>query len=617
MPVRGALVSMTAPPAVRCPQDVAADVAALTAPLGDAAHPVLGLPDHAEPWPPEPPPSPARLARRAARGLPRARRRRARHRGGDRQPGAPRARGGAARRRLRGGRRPAPPAGAGAPRVALALEAARTRGRSPPPRRARPRAARRAHVDRSRRRGDGAPGSRARTEPVLLRRATSAPRRGARRRGARAPRTATRPAGHRRHPAPRRRGAAAPRAQRPERAPYGRVRARDEAAPRSTTPSAGSRRTRDELRATAARLATALDRRGLDPDTVRFVDSRLRTVVDRARRRPPAPILPLLRLVDADQRPGREELRVLAAALTAEPDSDDLAALGATVARRPGQPVATAFDLDRASTEIAAAFDPTITRPTMVDRVLGGILDAVGCRRRRPDGAGGADARSRPAGVAVPARQRARVAVARRGHAARGHRRRPDHEPRFRRRVPARAERTGRRRAALPQLPADPRVGRRCGRSGIAPTPRRETSTTTSSTSAAGPPTRAFGAASHQTPSASSADLVVLFNTPLFREYPGTLVYLVPALRKRRRNARLGDSPQLRFPPVPRVPGTDLARPDVLRLRPRPGARRRAVGRAGRDGERAALLQRSARGRARQATAPTSPVTPSARRGAC
>ena len=116
-----------------------------------------------------------------------------------------------------------------------------------------------------------------------------------------------------------------------------------------------------------------------------------------------------------------------------------------------------------------------------------------------------------------------------------------------------------------------------------------------------------FGAASHQTPSASSADLVVLFNTPLFREYPGTLVYLVPALRNAGRHARLGGPARLRRPPVPRVPGADLARPDVLRLRPRPRARRRAVGRAGGDRERAPLLQRRRRSRARRATAPTSP----------
>jgi hypothetical protein len=39
-----------------------------------------------------------------------------------------------------------------------------------------------------------------------------------------------------------------------------------------------------------------------------------------------------------------------------------------------------------------------------------------------------------------------------------------------------------------------------------------------------------FGSEAHQAPAASSADLVLLFNSPLFREYPGTLVYLVPAL---------------------------------------------------------------------------------------
>ena len=37
-----------------------------------------------------------------------------------------------------------------------------------------------------------------------------------------------------------------------------------------------------------------------------------------------------------------------------------------------------------------------------------------------------------------------------------------------------------------------------------------------------------FGSDDHQATSASSADLVVLFTTPLFREYPGTVVYLAP-----------------------------------------------------------------------------------------
>ena len=55
MPVRGALSSPSAPAGGPVPPDVRADVRALTAPLGDAARPVLGLPDHGEPWPPEPP----------------------------------------------------------------------------------------------------------------------------------------------------------------------------------------------------------------------------------------------------------------------------------------------------------------------------------------------------------------------------------------------------------------------------------------------------------------------------------------------------------------------------------------------------------------------------------
>ncbi|CAN5258954.1 hypothetical protein BH18ACT12_BH18ACT12_08980 [soil metagenome] len=55
MPVRGALISRTTPAPATLPQEVGDDVAALTAPLGDAAHPVLGLPDHAGPWPAAPP----------------------------------------------------------------------------------------------------------------------------------------------------------------------------------------------------------------------------------------------------------------------------------------------------------------------------------------------------------------------------------------------------------------------------------------------------------------------------------------------------------------------------------------------------------------------------------
>ena len=39
----------------------------------------------------------------------------------------------------------------------------------------------------------------------------------------------------------------------------------------------------------------------------------------------------------------------------------------------------------------------------------------------------------------------------------------------------------------------------------------------------------AIGDITHQTPAAASADLVLVFRTPLFRRYPHTVVYLTPA----------------------------------------------------------------------------------------
>jgi hypothetical protein len=57
MRVGGALVA-TKPTPPELPHDVRADLAELTAPLGDPAHPVLGLPDYDAPWPPPPAPPP-------------------------------------------------------------------------------------------------------------------------------------------------------------------------------------------------------------------------------------------------------------------------------------------------------------------------------------------------------------------------------------------------------------------------------------------------------------------------------------------------------------------------------------------------------------------------------
>lgn len=529
MPVHGALVSTTAPPAAPVPQDVAADVAALTASLGDPAHPVLGLPDHGQPWPPAPP-APA-------------------------QPGW--------HDELREDYRVRAVAGIGteagivnqellareAGRIAGAYEetADRLRRLSLGLLASRSLWKRRIPVDESRRLGVLGPALRdvlTANGPVAevmehgdraLERSlfSSAAQRALRTRGAGdlaspSANTATSTG----IGATLRLAAAAP--PRP-------VRSAPHAIHTDAFARDASRRALDDvlvdpapdpkqLRSTAAGLAAALDRRNLDGDTVSFIDSRLRTVVDHLGAGRPVPILPLLGLVGGGSRPSRERLRVLAAALDAEPDSDDLAALGAMVARRPGQPIATAFDLDRAGGQIAAAFDPTVARPTIVDRVLSGVIDAVGAidadptlpvelapdldlpawrflRDNEPDwllpGAGTLPEDTVVALTTNPAFVDAFLLGLNAQVVA---------ELRFRNYplipgwTPVRAF-WDRANAATGAVDDDI--------VGIDTWPTNST----------------FGAGSHQTPSASSADLVVLFNTPLFREYPGTLVYLVPARR--------------------------------------------------------------------------------------
>ena len=509
MAVRGALVATTATqPGV--PPEVAADVQALTAPLGDAAHPVLGLPDHAGPWPPEPPIASGwrdQLRRdyrvRAVAGL-----------GTE---------AGIVNQELLG-REAARIAGAYEEaaerlrRLRLGLLAARSLWK------------RRVPADSTRRLGLLGPALR----DVL---------------------TADGPVAQVMEHADRALegslfSSAAQRALRgglgatlrlAAAAPPRRVRSAPQAIHTDAFARASSRPALDDalvkaapaptrLRTGAERLATALDRSALDPDTVAFVNQRLRTVVDRLGANAAVPILPLLSLVDSGQRLTRERARVLAGGLTAEPDSDDLAALGARVARRPGQPVATDFDLDHASAEIAAAFDPTVARPSMVDRVLGGIVDAEGAvevsptapvelapdldlaawrflRDHAPEwllpGAGTIDEDSviglttNPAFVdAFLLGLNAQVVAELRFH----------NHPLIPGWTPVRTfwDRLNAATAATDDDILD--IG-------------------------AWPASSTFGSPAHQTPSASSADLVVLFQTPLFREYPGTLVYLVPALR--------------------------------------------------------------------------------------
>ena len=529
MPVQGALVSTTAPPAVPLAQEVVDDVAALTAPLGDAVQPVLGLPDYAGPWPPETP-APA-------------------------QPGW--------RDQLREDYRARAVAGLGAEagianQELLATEAGRLAGAFEEAadrlRRltlgmlaSRSLWKRRVPVDASRRLGVLGPALRdvlTASGPVAetmehrdraLERSlfSSAAQRALRRRGEDDGAFASSAAGatagvgvalQLAAAAPPRRVRSAPGAIHTDAfaREAGRAPLDDALVKPAPDPS--------RLRAGAARLAAALDRRDLDPDTVRFLDRGLRTVVDRLGEGRPTPILPLLGLLDSGDRLPRERLRVLAAALAAEPDSDDLAELGALVARRPGQPVETAFDLDRAEAEIASAFDPTIERPALVDRVLDGVLDAAGAVDADPT----APVELTP-DLDLPAWRFLR-----------------DDTPEWL--LPGAGTLPEDTVVALTtnpafvdafllglnaQVVAELRFRNYPLISGWTPV-RTFWDRANAATGEVDddivdvgtwPADSSFGSPTHQTPSASSADLVLLFNTPLFREYPGTLVYLVPALR--------------------------------------------------------------------------------------
>ena len=509
--VSGALVSTSAAPSVAVSQPVTDDVAVLTAPLGDAAHPVVGLPDYAGPWPASGPGAAgwrdelhADFRVRAVAGLG--------------------TRAGIVNQELLA-REAARLAGAYEEaadrlrRLSLGLLASRSLWK------------RRVPVDESRRLALLGPALRdvlSTGGPVAemmehgdrsLERSlfSSAATRALRRRGA--------------SDVLRQAAAAPPRRMRstPDAVHTDKF-ARD--LRRTSLDDALLRRAPDtkRLRPAATRLGSALDRRHLDPDTVSFIDTRLRTLVDRLDAGRPVPILALLGLVDAGPRPSRERLRVLAAALDAEPDSDDLAALGTLVAQLPGQPVATAFDLDRAGKQVSVAFDPTVARPPMVDRVLGGVIDIndlVGLDPGSPvelapdlDLAAWRFLRDNDPEWLLP-----------------GAGTLPDDT------VVALTTNPSFVDAFLLGLNAQVVAELRFRNLPLIPgwTPVRtfwdRANASTGAVDddivdiATWPASSEFGAPSHQTPSASSADLVVLFNSALFREYPGTLVYLVPARR--------------------------------------------------------------------------------------
>lgn len=284
------------------------------------------------------------------------------------------------------------------------------------------------------------------------------------------------------------------------------------------------------LRPALNTLNRRFDRGRLDPDTATLIDSRMRRVVGGLPAGRSIAILPLLELLDAGGPLSRERARVLAGRLDTAPDADDLAELAATVSRRPPAPVSTAFDVGRAAVVIGDVFDPTSARPAIADRVLGGLFDGDGPMVADP----GAAVELRP-DIALPAWKFLRDEAS--DWLLPGVGELDDDvvvglttNPAF-----VDAFLLGLNFQVLSEL--------RFRNHPIIPgwTPVR------TFWERANPGTSAvdddivgiedwqdvsqFGDPSHQPPSAASADLVILFHSALFREYPGTVVSLVPAAR--------------------------------------------------------------------------------------
>jgi hypothetical protein len=293
---------------------------------------------------------------------------------------------------------------------------------------------------------------------------------------------------------------------------------------------AGAAPATSRLRTATTQLAAQLDRRHLDPDTGAFIDAKLSRVMTDMSASRPVPILPLLGLLDAGQRLPRDRARILASALDAPPDATDLATLARQVTRLPRDLITTAFDLDAAAAAISPAFDPTLPRPSIAERALANLVDNGQVLAAAPDG---------------PIELAPDLALA-------AWRLLQDDEPEWL--LPGFGELLEDTVVGLTTNPAfvdtfllglnAQLVGELRFRNyplipGWTPVrtfwDRANPSSGDTDDDIVGihtwPTLSSFGDPSHQTPSASSADLVVLFNTSLFREYPGTVVSLVPVAR--------------------------------------------------------------------------------------
>ncbi len=275
------------------------------------------------------------------------------------------------------------------------------------------------------------------------------------------------------------------------------------------------------------RLVQRFDRSGYSGPLVQKLNVRMAAMVDRVRGGQSIPFFTMISILDppTGRRHTADELDRRLNRLDDAGDVDDLFELGRVLQNGPVERPSVPVALEAVSNSIAQAIDPTVARPFVVDRVLSTIegLDEqqpLAPPELCPD-------------LDLPAWQFLR-----------------DQAPDWL--LPGAGELVDHSVVAVETNPAfvdaylvglnTQTVGELRFRNlpivtGCTPLRQFWARTNPATDSydddivgiATWPPTSALGDVSHQTAAAASADLVVVFRTPLFRRFPRTLVYLTPA----------------------------------------------------------------------------------------
>lgn len=279
----------------------------------------------------------------------------------------------------------------------------------------------------------------------------------------------------------------------------------------------------------AERLKELVERFDASPyggNTIALYDRLMEHWIDQASQGRPVPLEQLLAILDppSGKQPNEDELLLLLRALHVEVVDEPLVEAGHGLVTRPPERECRSVDLGRFAVDVAAAYDPRGDRPFVVDRVRATITGLDDQPLTPPELCPDLDIpawqmlRDHAADWLLPGAQQMKddsvVAV--------------ETNPAF-----VDSFLLGLNTQTLGEL----RFRNIPVRAGCTPLrqfwARGDAATGTYLDDIVGvhswPAGSPLGSTAHQTPAAASADLVVVFRTPLFRRYPTTVVYLTPA----------------------------------------------------------------------------------------